>query len=595
MIESPELLMSRTDEPGKQSNSGRERTTILVVDDSPTSRMFLTQLLRDAGHRLLVAGDGAEALALVRAEHPDVVITDVLMPLMDGYEFARQLRADPSIARTPIIFHTAAYEQREARALASSCGVFYILNKPAQPAELLRTIKAVLKEAILPAPAVSEKNFDRDHRRLLTDKLSEKVAQLEAALGESRKKEILLLQTVEETVKAEQALEQSNKDLLRKNQQMQSFYHIVSHELKTPLTSAREFVSIVMDGLAGPLNETQQEYLGIARESCNRLRVCINDLMDATRLETGKLTLDWKPGSLAGLIQKLVTVLGPVAVRKQITLTQEVQPDLPDFPFDENRLMQVLVNLLNNALKFTAANGHVTVTAGDAPDHPGHVQVCVKDTGCGLLSTEVERIFERLYQVPNSDGSNGPGVGLGLYISRELVRSHGGKIWVESEFGKGSTFCFVIPKEKPSEAIHVLVVDDDPRVRDLMHCALEREGFQVTTAENGIVALEKMRQELPDIVIVDLVMPKMDGAETLKQIRQNWGLLPVIILTGFPDKENMRRAMEFSPFTLLAKPCPMEQLAQTIRSLQPLKASGDDGRPTNRPPRRAKQTMQTEN
>jgi signal transduction histidine kinase len=574
MIESLEESMNGTDELGKKSKSDSERTTILIVDDSPTSRMFVARLLRDAGHRMLVAGDGAEALALVRAEHPDIVITDVLMPLMDGYEFARQLRADPSIAGTPIIFHTAAYEQNEARALASSCGVSYILNKPAQPAELLRTIKAMIKGATLPA-AVSEKSFSRAHRRLLTDKLSEKVAQLEVALSESRKKEILLLQTVEETVKAEQALEQSNKDLLRKNQEIQSFYHTVSHELKTPLTSAREFVSIVMDGLAGPLNETQQEYLSIARESCNRLRVSINDLMDATRLETGKLTMEMKPGSLAGLIQQLITVLGPVAVRKQITLTQEVQPDLPDFPFDENRLMQILMNLLNNALKFTPDNGRVTVTAGDAPDHPGHIQVCVKDTGCGLAPTEVERIFERLYQVPNSDGGSQQGIGLGLYISRELVQSHGGKIWVESEFGKGSTFCFVIPKEQPSEGIHVLIVDDDPRLRELISQALEREGFQITTAENGAVALEKMRQELPEVVITDLAMPKMDGAETLRQIRQNWGLLPVIILTAFTDNHNMKRAMAFSPFTLLAKPCPMKQLIQTIRSLLPQKASRD--------------------
>ena len=600
MIASPEQSKSRTAQLGAKSESGSDRATILVVDDSPTSRMSLTQLLRDAGHRMIVASDGAAALELVREEHPDVVITDILMPLMDGYEFARQLRVDPSIARTPIIFHTADYELEEAHSLAHSCGVFHVLEKPAKPEELLRTIKTVLKEATSPAAAISEEGFDRAHRRLLTDKLSEKVAQLEVALSESRKKEIRLLQTVEETVKAERALEQSNKDLLRKNQEIQSFYHTVSHELKTPLTSAREFVSIVMDGLAGPLNETQREYLSIARESCNRLRVCINDLMDATRLENGKLTLDMKPGSLAGLIRQLVTILGPVAVRKQITLTQEVQPDLPDFPFDENRLMQVLVNLLNNALKFTRANGHVTITAGDAPDYPSHVKVCVKDTGCGIPPTEVERIFERLYQVPNSDGSSGPGVGLGLYISRELVRSHSGKIWVESQLGKGSTFCFVIPKEQPSEVIHVLVVDDDARTRELMRQVLSGEGFQVTTAENGAIALEKMRQELPEIVITDLVMPKMDGAEMLKQIRRNWGLIPVIILTGFPDNEHMRRAMEFSPFTLLAKPCPIEQLAQTIRSLQPQKNSADE----SRPPQRAQQTtnlpkspgtMQTEN
>ena len=371
--------------------------------------------------------------------------------------------------------------------------------------------------------------------------------------------------------------------------------------MKTPLTSVREFISIVLDGLAGSLNETQQEYLGIARESCHRLHVCINDLMDTTRLETGKLTLEMKRGSLANLVEQLITVLGPVAARKHISLIHHVQANLPDFPFDEDRLMQVLVNLTNNALKFTPENGQVTITAVEAPNDSGYFKMSVNDTGCGIAPAEIERIFERLYQVPNKDGGSQQGVGLGLYISRELVQSHGGKIWVESELGTGSTFCFSIPKGQSSDAIQVLVVDDDPNLRELMSRTLGREGFQVMAAENGTVALEKMRQKLPEIVIADFEMPGMDGVETLKQIRQNWGLLPVIIFTGFTDDKHVRRAMKFSPFTLLAKPCPMDQLVQTIWSLLPQKTSagwkladlsaGALGRTDHRPPSQVPQKM----
>jgi signal transduction histidine kinase/ActR/RegA family two-component response regulator len=395
-------------------------------------------------------------------------------------------------------------------------------------------------------------------------------------ISESRKKEVRLLQMMEATIKAEHALEESNKHLLRKNQEIQNFYHTVSHELKTPLTSAREFISIVLDGLAGPVNETQQEYLGIARESCHRLRVCINDLMDATRLETGKLTLEMKQGSLATLVQKLVTLLGPVAARKKISLKREVQGNLPDFPFDENRLMQVLVNLTNNALKFTPENGQVTITGGEAPNHPGYFQVSVNDTGCGIAPAELERIFECLYQVPNTDGGSEQGVGLGLYICRELVQSHGGKIWVESELGQGSTFYFSIPQEQTAEAIHVLVVDDDPRIVEMMSEGLASEGFRVTTADDGAVALTQIRREVPDVVIVDLEMPNIDGAEMLKQIRQNWGLLPVILHTGFPHAEIMKRAMESSPFTVLATPCGISQVVKTIHSLQPARLARTD-------------------
>src|SRR5262249_37216460 len=245
----------------------------------------------------------------------------------------------------------------------------------------------------------------------------------------------------------------------------------------------------------------------------------------------------------------------------------KVDTQLADFPFDENRIMQVLLNLVNNALKFTASGGQVVVSVSEPEDRPGYVRVSVRDTGRGIAANELERIFGRLYQVPNEDGSMGPGLGLGLYISRELIESHGGTIWVESELGEGSNFCFVIPKEQTPESIHVLLIDDEVRVRDLAKRALERQGFEVTTAENGAVALGKMKQKVPDLVITDLVMPKMDGTETLKEIRRGWDLLPVIILTGFPDNEHMKRAMDFSPFTLLAKPCPTEQLVQTIRSL----------------------------
>jgi two-component system sensor histidine kinase/response regulator len=565
MTETPLETKRPTAQSGDKAGAGQKAMTVLVVDDSPTSRMSVTRVLRDEGYRMMIAGDGEEALAMVRAERPDVVITDILMPLMDGYEFARRLRADPLVAQTPIIFHTAGYELEEAQSLADSCGISYVLSKPARREELRQAIDAVLTDTRAPL-APPEESFYRAHRRLLTDKLSEKVIQLEAALAESQKKEVRLQQTIEDTIKTERALERSNKDLLHKNEEIQNFYHTVSHELKTPLTSAREFVSIVMDGLAGPLNDTQREYLGIARESCNRLRLCINDLMDATRLETGKMTLELKPASIAKVIQQLVTVLGPVAKRKDITLTTEIE-DLPDFPFDENRMMQVLVNLANNALKFTPTGGRVTITADLARDYPDHVKVCVQDSGCGLGESDLERIFERLYQVPNEDGGSSPGVGLGLYISRELVECHGGKIWAESKLGEGSTFCFVLPKHQPSELIEVLVVDDEERTRGLMRRALEREGFQVTTAENGAAALELVKQRLPDVVITDLMMPKMDGAEMLKQIRQNWSLLPVVILTGYPNNEQIKRAMEFSPFTLMAKPCPIAQLIQLIRRM----------------------------
>jgi CheY-like chemotaxis protein len=166
MIEPREQLLKRMKELGAKAKPGGGTATILVIDDSPTNRKSLTRLLGHAGHEVIEATNGVEALALVQTEHPDVVISDVLMPLMDGYEFARQVRASPSIAGMPIIFYSAGYNQEEARSLAHSCGVFQILSKPAKPEEMLRTINAVLNEASPPAAAMAAENFHQDHRRL---------------------------------------------------------------------------------------------------------------------------------------------------------------------------------------------------------------------------------------------------------------------------------------------------------------------------------------------------------------------------------------------------------------------------------------------
>ena len=240
-------------------------------------------------------------------------------------------------------------------------------------------------------------------------------------------------------------LEATNHDLVRRNKEIENFYHTLSHELKTPLTSAREFVSIVMDGLAGPLTETQREYLSIAQESCDQLRLCLNDLLDASRLETGKLSLEIKRGSLGRLVKRVVAAREPDAQAHLLDLSCEVPPELPDVMIDESRLTQVLNNLLGNAFKFTREGGRVSVKISSSEEWPGFLVAAISDTGRGIAKEQQSRIFDRLYQVKKSDADTEQGMGLGLYLCRELVLRHGGHIWVESEPGRGSTFFFTVP------------------------------------------------------------------------------------------------------------------------------------------------------
>jgi PAS domain S-box-containing protein len=241
-------------------------------------------------------------------------------------------------------------------------------------------------------------------------------------------------------------LELTNSDLRKRTEEIQYFYHTLAHELKTPLTSAREFVSIVIDGLAGELNLTQLNYLRIAKQSCTELAVYINDLLDATRLDTGKLHVELKAVSLAAIIRRAMAIMEPVAAGKKIRLSEELDTDLKDVMADESRIMQILTNLLNNALKFTAEDGAIMVKLGANPKNSECVQISVVDTGCGIPTDQIDNLFHRFYQIKKGDTTPGKGVGLGLFLCRELVLLHGGSIWVESVLGEGSTFSFTIPK-----------------------------------------------------------------------------------------------------------------------------------------------------
>jgi len=453
----------------------------------------------------------------------DLILADYRLPSFDGLSaLSLARRLCPNV---PFVFLSGAIGDDVAVESLKSGATDYVLKD--RPARLLPALRRALQEA--------------EHRE--------------------QRKEI------------QEKLQQTNQDLLRKNQEIQNFYHTLSHELKTPLTSAREFIAIVLDGLAGPLTDTQREYLGIARDSCDQLRACINDLLDTTRVETGKLALEFKPTALDAVVHRVVASLGPVAVEKKITLHQDIQPGLGEASLDEHRMTQVVTNLLSNALKYTPVGGSIQVKVGQTGNQE-LIEFSVTDTGCGIPQEEQERIFDRLYQVKRGDAATEQGVGLGLYLCRELVQLHGGTIRVQSELGRGSTFSFVVPRNQCLLHSNVLVVDDDPAILSLFSSLLSAEQYNVRTARNGLEALEEIRRQVPDILLLDLVMPEMDGAATLNEIRKNWQKIPVIVHTGHADSTLMKQALAFSPFTLLAKPCSPEQLLETIRKVQ---RSGDTG------------------
>lgn len=380
---------------------------------------------------------------------------------------------------------------------------------------------------------------------------------------------------ITERKQAQKALELSNETLRQRNNELKDFYHIVSHELKTPLTSAREFTSILLDGIAGPLTEDQKKYLQMVRESCDQLQFCVSDLLDATRLETGKLEVNTVDTSVQALVAGVVGSMIPAMRAKGVELRSEIGPELVDVPLDERRINQVCLNLLNNALKFTPAGGVVTVRVGIDPHNPDLIRFSVSDTGCGIAPEYLDRIFDKLFQIRETDTSIVGGIGLGLYIANGIVRLHGGRMWAESSVGHGSTFYFTLSRKRPPPFRRILLIDEDPSVQRMVRIVLEEAGFEVIVAGDGETALKMVEGQAVDMAIVDLCLPGMPGPVLLRELRKQWGDLPLLLYTGHPDSELMAQAMEVTPLTLLTKTCSSEKLVATVLNLLERRAKLD--------------------
>jgi sigma-B regulation protein RsbU (phosphoserine phosphatase) len=223
------------------------------------------------------------------------------------------------------------------------------------------------------------------------------------------------------------------------------FLSHVSHELRTPLTCIHQYVSLLVDGLAGALSPDQIDHLKTIQKSVNQLHAMIRDLLEATRAEDGKMRIEPRCLALGELVQQTIAMMRPMADEKKIGLEIGLDQRLPLVHADPDRVLEVLINLVDNAIKFTPVEGSVMVQASMVDADPGYAYISVSDTGRGIGPEAKALIFERLYQDPDSVDDHRAGLGLGLFISREIVRLHEGRIWVSSELGQGSTFTFTIP------------------------------------------------------------------------------------------------------------------------------------------------------
>jgi signal transduction histidine kinase len=322
-------------------------------------------------------------------------------------------------------------------------------------AEDLPAVEATLRRAI-----AEKGQGSAEYRILLPNGSLRRISAVERVILDERgdvRGVIGVDMDVTERKQAEEALEHVREDEMRFKDE---FLSHVSHELRSPLTAIKQFTTILLGGLAGELNKEQREYEEIVLRNIQQLQSMIDDLLEVTRLGTGKLTVEAESVSVANAVADTFNTLQGTARAKGVTLSCELPADLPRAHADQTRLRQILIILLDNAIKFTPEAGAVVVRARPLPEDLRFLLVEVSDTGCGITSEIAERLFERLFQVSERIQTSRKGLGLGLYICKELVTRQGGRIWAKGQPQKGSTFSFTLPVFSLNSSISPLLKND---------------------------------------------------------------------------------------------------------------------------------------
>ena len=379
-------------------------------------------------------------------------------------------------------------------------------------------------------------------------------------------------------------LEDANEKLKELDQMKSEFLNTVSHELRTPLTAIKAFAEILLDN-EGEDQETQVEFLGIINKEADRLTRLINNLLDLSRIEAGRMNWHFEPSDLEELCNNAFATLKPAADKKEVIYKAEHLGATLPVHCDFDKMQQVFTNLIGNALKFTPSGGSVTISSRRVGDK---AEVVVSDSGMGIAPEFHAKIFEKFGQVDTSETREIKGSGLGLPIARSIVEAHKGTLTVDSEAGKGSRFIVRLPlfgvegvssnprpeapavgelvSHLPAYQRTVLVVDDEPSIRRFLRHLLEQEGYDVLEAGSGKEALVRCERENPDLVLLDLRLPDMTGFEILSDLkkRDETSHIPVVILSIVQDREE---GFRLGASDYLTKPVDRDKLMERIQRL----------------------------
>lgn len=525
---------------------------ILVVDDNQSNLVAIEAALAPLGRPLVLARSGLEALGKLLEQDFALIILDVAMPGMDGFETAKLVRSRERNRTTPIIFVTGLSWEHDAVLRGYELGAFDFLMKPIRP-EVLRAKASVFVQ-------LQERTLE----------LKQKADELREAQARAHERELIAQRRRFEA----EVMEQQMRQLAETDRRKDEFLAILAHELRNPLQPLQTAVEVLEHD---PDKPVPARIRGIVQRQVHHITRLVDDLLDVARFTAGKLELRREPVSLAMVVEEAVTQCqAAIAARKHaISVTGSDQP-VTVFG-DPVRLIQVICNLLNNAAKYTAPDGQLSVRWGT---EDGRGVIAVTDNGRGIPSEILPRVFDMFVQERvTSDGAGGLGLGLGLV--KRLVELHGGTVRASSPgTEKGSTFEIQLPlhdapvepvakartKTGPKQALRAVVCDDAPDLRELVADLLRLRGHDVTVVEDGPSAVEAICAQKPDVALIDIGLPDMDGYEVARQIRKKLtDYRPrLIAMTGYGQASDRVSAFEAGFDDHITKPASADKILRAL-------------------------------
>ncbi len=536
--------------------SEKREQLILIVDDNPNNLQVLGSILSTRGYKIALAKSGTEALSFVENKSPDLIFLDIMMPDLNGFEVCERLKASERSRMIPVIFVSALSNTQHKLKAFSIGGVDYI-TKPFNVAEVVERARVHLdlksmREALM------------DTNQQLRQQINER-QKLEGELRKAKEK-------AEATTKTKS-----------------DFLASMSHEIRTPMNGIIATASLLKNT---DLNDTQKDYVDIIDYSANNLLTIINDILDISKIEAGQITLEHIDFNLHNVINETLKLLKPKAREKEIRFEAHIDESVPLYAKgDPIRLKQIVINLANNAIKFTSEGSvKIEVETIEKADSYRKYLFKVVDTGIGIPKAAHDKLFKEYLQAEISTSRKFGGTGLGLSISKKLVELMQGEIGFESEEGKGSTFWFTarlaIGKEPPydlsdpeaigngeNHKLRILIAEDNLMNQKVVIATLKNLGHKLEVADNGRIALDMHKKTPYDVILMDVQMPVMDGFESTALIRKweqqngNTNKVRIIAMTASAMKEDREKCLEAGMDEYISKPFKALELARILDEL----------------------------